>query len=160
MEYSLSRRRFLGGLLACVPLAAAPLRRFRFKESEFHIGFVGQDAAIVTTYTDGSMSAKWMGEEMQATDRNGWTHFHLRHDLPNQEVSMFEVVVKRPYENTLYVDRIVSYSGEIPGSMKYTAVEDFSCKPFGCHELENWGKFSDFSFGSRINYPTYITLEG
>jgi hypothetical protein len=100
---NLTRRRFLGGLLASVPLAYVPLSRWRMKEAEYDIGFTAYPTATITAFTDGMLKGEWQGIPMDVRGRGEWRWF----SATDHEGNIFETRVRRPKPNTLDVDYFV-----------------------------------------------------
>jgi hypothetical protein len=102
---NITRRRFLGGLLASVPLAYVPLSRWRAKEAEYTLGFEGHPPAVITAYTDGTLEGVWQGKRMTMRTHGGWTLFGL--NLNGVGSESFGTRVRRPEPNVLEVDYII-----------------------------------------------------
>jgi hypothetical protein len=131
----LTRRRFLGGLLASVPLAYVPLSRWRVKEAEYLLGFSDLPLVKITSYTDGTFSGVWQGVELDVCPGSRWTKLSAR--IEGERVQMFAANVSRDEPSVLTVDQYAFYVGPEDSRLKLDGNSIW---------LSDWGSQTQYSY--------------
>jgi hypothetical protein len=132
---NLTRRRFLGGLLASVPLAYVPLSRWRMKEADYVLMWNDLPPVKITSYTDGTFSGVWQGVELEVRPGSRWTKLSAK--IKGEKVQMFAANVSRDEPNVLTIDQYAYYVGPEDSRLKLDGDSLW---------LSDWGSPTKFSY--------------